>query len=156
MFTRHRTNFRQRTEEFDRTLFSLLFSTFLSSFYNCPCAEQYFSKSKMVFTPRSSIFEHTGYTKNLTSIIGVQIFESQIPEHFSLGSLRLKVSTQIRQHFYFFNFLLLMVDISPPPRSLCVVGKLGREKEPGRRREDGGRLVAWLRPWLNHQTPRTG
>lgn len=59
-FKRHRTNFRQRTEKFDRTLFSLLFSTFLSGFYNCPCAEQYFSKYKMVFTPRPSIFEHTG------------------------------------------------------------------------------------------------
>ena len=60
LFTRHRTNFRQRTEKFDRTLFSLLFSTFLSGFYNCPCAEQYFSKFKIVFTPRPSIFEHTG------------------------------------------------------------------------------------------------
>ena len=142
MFTRHRTNFRQRTGKFDRTTVLINFFNFLSSFYNCPCAEQYFSKSKMVFTPRSSIFEHTGYTKNLTSIIGAHIFESQIPEHFSLQSLRHKVTTQIRQHFNFFNFLLLMVDISPPPRSLCVVGKLEREKEPRRRREDGGRLVA--------------
>ena len=73
----------------------------------------------------------------MTSIIGVEIFELQIPEHFSLGSLRLKVTTQIRQHFNFFTFLLLMVDLSPPQRSLCVVGKLGREKEPRRGREDG-------------------
>ena len=156
-FKRHRTNFRQRTEKFDRTLFSLLFSTFLSGFYNCPCAEQYFSKYKMVFTPRPSIFEHTGLKCDLDywrSNCGVANSWALLSRKFTTqgddSRWRLKVTTQIRQHFNFSSFLLLMVDLSPPQRYLCVVGKLGREKEPRQRREADGRLVAWIRPKLNH------
>ena len=58
--------------------------------------------------------------KNVTSIIGVEIFESQIPEHFSLGSLRVKVTTQIRHHFNFCYFFVINGGSLPSAEvSLC-------------------------------------